>query len=114
MMGATPFPSPLMGEGYAGLASQTPSRSWMGVRSRPNTTLRRALTPIQAALAPCGRKLRYPSPIEGEGESAWLESRARRGLRQAQPERDLPLLFTQTPLVLSLSKDAGATFEDQW
>ncbi len=26
-----------------------------------------ALTPIQAALARCASKLRYPSPIKGEG-----------------------------------------------
>jgi len=55
-----------MGEGYEGLASQTPSRSWIGVSSRPGATLRGEHTLIQASLATCGRKLRYPSPIEGE------------------------------------------------
>ena len=58
-------PSPLMGEGYEGLAALPPSRSWVGVtarRLRPH-----APPPSKLRLPPGGGKLRYPSPIKGEG-----------------------------------------------
>src|SRR5690606_28458580 len=75
-------PSPLMGEGYGDLAPQGPSRSWKGVA---RSHCRRSITPIQASLARCASKLRYPSPIEGEGRLAHQRKKWGQALFRAAP-----------------------------
>src|SRR5688500_11634826 len=77
-----------MGGGYEGLAACCLAVVGWGCTRGPRFHLAfgRELTPIQVALAPFRSKLRYPSPIKGEGSKKCHVIRPKKGCRVEDPD----------------------------
>ena len=86
-------PSPLIGEGCQDLAALPPSRGWMGVSGAPDPH-------PHPTFARCWRtRLRYPSPIKGEGFSS---------SRDYTPEREL---FSSPARAIALPRARTSRFQ---